>query len=261
MAESHVLPPDREPERVRFADRTWPLSIVVAVALVALTLGGLLGAVIADAVNALRKLAEEQSETSAVVEALVEAMSDHRSDERVAVGGTANLARFGASFDIDVRPLLEALEEHVVLLKLLGEASAGDTLTVRIGHEGPYQELSSTSVVATGYGPGNEALATLEQAERSHEQQRETIRQGLRELLPGVADVPLPRVVTGVYDVTPDRMPIVGPVPGFDDLWVAAGFGGHGFMLAPAIGAGLARMVCGEEPGEAFVQLAPDRLL
>jgi heat-inducible transcriptional repressor len=119
------------------------------------------GAVIADAVTALRKLAEEQSETSAVVEALVEAMSDHRSDERVAVGGTANLARFGASFDMDVRPLLEALEEHVVLLKLLGEASAGDTLTVRIGHEGPYQELSSTSVVATGYGPGSEALATL----------------------------------------------------------------------------------------------------
>jgi hypothetical protein len=48
MAESHVLPPDREPDRIRFADRTWPLSIVVAVALVALTLGGLLGAVIAD---------------------------------------------------------------------------------------------------------------------------------------------------------------------------------------------------------------------
>jgi heat-inducible transcriptional repressor len=119
------------------------------------------GAVIADAVSALRKLAEEQSETSAVVEALVEAMSDHRSDERVAVGGAANLARFGASFDMDVRPLLEALEEHVVLLKLLGEASAGDTLTVRIGHEGPYQELSSTSVVATGYGPRDEALATL----------------------------------------------------------------------------------------------------
>ena len=49
MAEGHVLPPDREPEHVRFADRTWPLSIVAAVALVALTLGGLLGAVLANA--------------------------------------------------------------------------------------------------------------------------------------------------------------------------------------------------------------------
>ncbi len=96
-----------------------------------------------------------------MVETLVEAMSDHRSDERVAVGGAANLARFGDSFDTAVRPLLEALEEHVVLLKLLGEASTGGAVTVRIGHEGPYQELSSTSVVATGYGPRDSAFATL----------------------------------------------------------------------------------------------------
>ena len=80
-------------------------------------------------------------------------MRDHRSDERVVVGGTANLARFGESFDTGIRPLLEALEEHVVLLKLLGEASTSPTLTVRIGAEGPLQELSSTSVVASGYGP------------------------------------------------------------------------------------------------------------
>ncbi len=119
------------------------------------------GEVIADAVAGLRALAVEQPGTAPVADVLAEAMSDHRSGERVAVGGAANLARFGTSFDLDVRPLLEALEEHVVLLKLIGEATTGDTLTVRIGHEGPYQELSSTSVVATGYGPGNEALATL----------------------------------------------------------------------------------------------------
>ena len=97
----------------------------------------------------------------AVVDVLVEAMVDHRSDERIAVGGTANLARYGDHFDSAVRPLLEALEEHVVLLKLLGEATVGGTVTVRIGAEGPYEELSSTSVVATGYGPHDEAVATL----------------------------------------------------------------------------------------------------
>jgi heat-inducible transcriptional repressor len=103
---------------------------------------------------------EQRGPVAVLVAALVEAMSDHRSDERVAVGGTANLARFGDSFDIAVRPMLEALEEHVVLLKLLGEASSS-AVTVRIGHEGPVQELASTSVVATGYGPGDEALAAL----------------------------------------------------------------------------------------------------
>jgi heat-inducible transcriptional repressor len=104
---------------------------------------------------------EQRGPAAVLVAALIEAMSDHRSDERVAVGGTANLARFGDGFDVAIRPMLEALEEHVVLLRLLGEATSSSTVTVRIGHEGPYQELASTSVVATGYGPGDEALATL----------------------------------------------------------------------------------------------------
>ncbi len=118
------------------------------------------GEVIADAVTSLGDLVTASADVLLVVETLVEAMSDHRSDERIAVGGAANLARYGDSFDSAVRPLLEALEEHVVLLKLLGE-STGGMVTVRIGHEGPYEELSSTSVVATGYGPHDDAVATL----------------------------------------------------------------------------------------------------
>jgi heat-inducible transcriptional repressor len=97
--------------------------------------------------------------TRTIVTVLADAMSDHRSDERVAVSGAANLARYG-DFDTAVRPLLEALEEHVVLLKLLGESGV-DAVTVRIGHEGPYSELAATSVVATGYGPQEHHLGSL----------------------------------------------------------------------------------------------------
>jgi heat-inducible transcriptional repressor len=124
------------------------------------------GEVIADAVTALRAAvstvpAVDSGTTAAVVELLVDAMIDQRSDERIVVGGAANLARYGDSFDSAVRPLLEALEEHVVLLKLLGEASTGGAVTVTIGAEGPYEQLSATSVVTTGYGPHDEAVATL----------------------------------------------------------------------------------------------------
>lgn len=119
---------------------------------------GLRGIVPVDPAAAAQPGAEA---TGAVVEALCEAMSDHRSDHRVAVGGAANLARYGDSFDSAVRPLLEALEEHVVLLKLLGEAGSSGMVTVRIGAEGPYEELSSTSVVSTGYGPEDQSLAAL----------------------------------------------------------------------------------------------------
>jgi heat-inducible transcriptional repressor len=121
------------------------------------------GEVIADAVSALRASvpAIGGEAIAAVVETLVDAMVDHRSDERIAVGGAANLARYGDSFDSAVRPLLEALEEHVVLLKLLGEATSAGAVSVTIGTEGPYEELAATSVVTTGYGPHDEAVATL----------------------------------------------------------------------------------------------------
>lgn len=121
------------------------------------------GQIIADAVTRLRDTVPDGEATgtqATVVEALVDAMVDQRSDERIVVGGAANLARYGDSFDSAVRPLLEALEEHVVLLKLLGEANSG-AVTVTIGAEGPYEQLSATSVVTTGYGPRDEAVATL----------------------------------------------------------------------------------------------------
>jgi heat-inducible transcriptional repressor len=108
------------------------------------------------------QVAPDVARTYAVVVAtLVEAMSDHRSDERVVVGGTANLARFGDNFDQSIKPMLEALEEHVVLLKLLGHATSAQHVTVRIGREGPIDQLSSTSVVATGYGATDDALSVL----------------------------------------------------------------------------------------------------
>jgi heat-inducible transcriptional repressor len=148
----------------RLVELAAPLPEEDLAALRSRVLHAAVGERIADAVSALRATAGDPAAsgpTGDVVEALVEAMSDHRSDQRVAVGGAANLARYGDSFDSAVRPLLEALEEHVVLLKLLGEAGSGGTVTVRIGAEGPYEELSSTSVVSTGYGPGEQSLATL----------------------------------------------------------------------------------------------------
>lgn len=80
---------------------------------------------------------------------------------RVVVGGVPNLTRFGDEFETTVKPVLEALEEQVVLLKLLGEAVATDDVTVRIGHENPYRELATTSLVASAYGSNDDIWASL----------------------------------------------------------------------------------------------------
>lgn len=97
---------------------------------------------------------------TAVVATLMESVVT-QSEERVVVGGTSNLARVGEDFSITAGPVLEALEEHVVLLRLFGEASTTDALTVRIGAENPVEELRGASMVSAGYGVGDQAIAQL----------------------------------------------------------------------------------------------------
>jgi glycine/D-amino acid oxidase-like deaminating enzyme len=48
---------------------------------------------------------------------------------------------------------------------------------------------------------------------------------------------------TGIYDVTPDWEPVIDRVPGTERVYVAAGFSGHGFKLAPAVGLSIAELV------------------
>jgi glycine/D-amino acid oxidase-like deaminating enzyme len=88
---------------------------------------------------------------------------------------------------------------------------------------------------------------------------RRTIRDAIRELLPVLEHVDFSLLVHGVYDVTPDRQAIIGRVPGADGLWIAAGFSGHGFMLAPAVGRILAEAIAGAGEDEALSTLGPAR--
>ncbi len=95
---------------------------------------------------------------------------------------------------------------------------------------------------------------------------REAIRRTIRELLPVLEYVDFTTLVHGVYDVTPDRQAIIGAVAGEDGLWLAAGFSGHGFMLAPAVGRIVADAVTGAGEHEALAILdlgrfAEDRLV
>jgi len=81
------------------------------------------------------------------------AEESHR--DRILLAGTANLARSPQDFGSSIGPILEALEEQVVLLKLLTEMEQdAHGVSVRIGDEN-FGSLGDTSVVAAGYGPGD----------------------------------------------------------------------------------------------------------
>ena len=105
-----------------------------------------------------------ESSTADLSGPILDAVRDivsEEADARVAVAGVPNLTRFGDQYETTVKPMLEALEEQVVLLRLLGEATTGDDVMVRIGHENAYAPLRATSVVASGYGSDAGSRATL----------------------------------------------------------------------------------------------------
>ena len=82
---------------------------------------------------------------------LVETLVEH-SEERLLLGGTANLAHNTADFGGSLRSVMEALEEQVVVLRLLAAQQEAGRVTVRIGHETEAEQMAGTSVVSTAYG-------------------------------------------------------------------------------------------------------------
>jgi heat-inducible transcriptional repressor len=111
------------------------------------------------------------------VASLVVETLGQQSEERLVLAGTANLARAGMRFEQGLGPVLEALEEQVVLLGLLTEMAADPRpsdperveeptwgaggVAVRIGHENRLNGLTEASVVASGYGTDGDTVAIL----------------------------------------------------------------------------------------------------
>ncbi len=104
----------------------------------------------------------EDALTAGVLAALGEALAEER-ETKVALAGTANLARSSGDFPMTLEPVLDALEQHVILLKLLSvEAGEDDVgVSVRIGAENPVSGLQGTSLVTSGYGSGDEQVGAV----------------------------------------------------------------------------------------------------
>ncbi|MFP7696838.1 heat-inducible transcriptional repressor HrcA [Trueperella sp. LYQ143] len=90
----------------------------------------------------------------------IEQAMQAESEDRVIVAGTANLTRNKEDFEHTIFPILDAIEEHVILLRMLAHKHAG--LHVGIGHENESDVFAQTSVVSTDYvGADNQTVARL----------------------------------------------------------------------------------------------------
>ncbi|MDW4572719.1 heat-inducible transcriptional repressor HrcA [Microbacterium sp. M3] len=98
--------------------------------------------------------------TDEIVRAVAEELEEFRQDKLV-MAGSANLARREADFRGSIYPLLEAIEEQVTLLRLMGEMVADEQgLSASIGRENDAFGLGEASVVASDYD-GTGSLARV----------------------------------------------------------------------------------------------------
>ena len=74
------------------------------------------------------------------------------------------------------------------------------------------------------------------------------ICRGILKYFPGLAETKIVRAWTGWIDPCVDGIPVMSNVEEAEGLYLATGFSGHGFGIAPAAGYHLSQMICEEEP-------------
>ena len=88
---------------------------------------------------------------------------------------------------------------------------------------------------------------------------REKITASAVRALPYLRDAKLVKQTACLRPLTPDRLPIVGTVPGLDGAVVATGAGRNGIELGPAMGLAAAELALGRKPSFDIGRLALDR--
>ena len=77
--------------------------------------------------------------------------------------------------------------------------------------------------------------------------------------LPALADAAVSHAWAGLYEMTPDHNPIIGPAAEVSGFYTIAGFSGHGFQHSPAAGRILADLLTGRDPEMDVSPFAHDR--
>jgi len=88
----------------------------------------------------------------------------------------------------------------------------------------------------------------------------ESVAERLTRRTHGADAVSFGRAYAGILDASPDRRPLLGQVPGYPGVWVAAGMNGFGVMRGPAIGEAVARRIATDDRLAIPDDCRPDRV-
>jgi sarcosine oxidase subunit beta len=117
------------------------------------------------------------------------------------------------------------------------------TMVISFKH-GVYFRQEKRGGVIMGYGdPEEEPGYDINSSQKF----LRTMSRKILNLMPALHQIKVVRQWAGLYDSTPDALPILGPVDQVEGFIQVNGFSGHGFMLAPKVVDLLARLITGQE--------------
>ena len=91
-------------------------------------------------------------------------------------------------------------------------------------------------------GTGLEKLTHLDDVQPTYDFMREVLKWATK-IIPALKYVHVIRQWAGFYAKTPDSNPAIGKINYIDGFYIAAGFSGHGFMMAPGVGEAIAELI------------------
>lgn len=107
-------------------------------------------------------LGGEKARVAGIIAAALLDQIDANRQEKVIFAGTANLIRREEDFSGSISPVLDAIEEQVVLLRLLSEMQTEQNgVSLRIGRENTLEGLANTTVMVGGYENQGSEIAKL----------------------------------------------------------------------------------------------------
>jgi glycine/D-amino acid oxidase-like deaminating enzyme len=190
----------------------------------------------------VRRLARHAAEAGADIRERTPVAVDELDAEAIVVAGDG----FTASLLPELRNLVVPTRGQVLVTEPLAERLYERPHYARRGYD-YWQQLPDGRVVI-----GGQRDVALAEEETDVEDVTELVQGRLEDLIEQLLGyrATVAQRWAGIWGTTPDLMPLVGPVPGRENVWVAGGYSGHGNVPGFACGDLVARALLGDQPLE-----------
>ena len=140
----------------------------------------------------------------------------------------------------------------------------GQALRLKVEQRIPMYQFAYGGISIAGKIDGSVLLGYLEDRpegfnDNPTEEAKQTMIAGAIRLMPELNEAEVIETRSGLLAYTPDGVPILGHLPGWDNVYLATGLGTIGITLSPAVGRIMADLIVNDRSGNLLEKLSPMR--